>query len=131
MLGSGSSITTATLSIINPCVGIVISSSTAWLTSIAIFFTNEYCSELKLRYTKLSDWINFITIPYEKTITQPMIDKKNHEKEALEVKKIYNHNLDKRKWLKTQTNSKLKVYSVMLFQKILFHKNQQLKLGFF
>ena len=35
-----------------------------------------------------------------------MIDKKIHEKQALEMKKIYNHYLDKRKKLWTRLNSK-------------------------
>ena len=81
---------------INPSVGIVISSSTALLTSIAILITNEYISKLKIRYTKLKDWINVITLLYEKTLKQSMIDKKIDEKEAMELKKIYNHYFDKR-----------------------------------
>ena len=76
--------------------GIVISSSTALLTSIAILITNEYISKLKIRYTKLKDWIIVITLLYEKTLKQSMIDKKIHEKEALELKKKYNHYIDKR-----------------------------------
>ena len=97
LIGSGSAISTSTMSIINPSIGIVLTSSTALLTSLAILITNEYISKLKLRYTKLRDWINFITILYEKTLNQSMIDKKIDEKEALELKKIYNHYIDKRK----------------------------------
>ena len=97
LVGSGSAISTSTMSIINPSIGIVLTSSTALLTSLAILITNEYISKLKLRYTKLRDWINFITILYEKTLNQSMIDKKIDEKEALELKKIYNHYIDKRK----------------------------------
>ena len=96
LVGSGSAIGTSTMSLINPSVGIVLTSSTALLTSLAILITNEYISKLKLRYTKLRDWINFITIMYEKTINQSMIDKKIDEKEALELKKNYNHYVDKR-----------------------------------
>ena len=51
LLESGSAITTSTLSIINPSVGIVISSKTALLNSVAISITNENISKLKLRYT--------------------------------------------------------------------------------
>ena len=47
LVGSGSAITTSTMGLINPSVGIVISSSTALLTSIAILITNEYIPELK------------------------------------------------------------------------------------
>ena len=97
LIGSGSAITSSTFSLINPSIGIPIASCSALLTSIAILITNEYISKLKIRYTKLRDWINVITLLYEKTLTQSMIDKKIDEKEALELKKIYNHYLDKRK----------------------------------
>ena len=110
LIGSGSAISTSTMSIINPSIGILLSSSTALLTSLAILITKEYNSKLKLRYTKLRDWINFITILYEKTLNQSMIDKKIDEKEALELKKIYNHYLDKRKEIMTST--KLRVEDV-------------------
>ena len=103
LIGSGSAISTSTMSLINPSIGIVITSSTALLTSLAILITNEYISKLKLRYTKLRDWINFITILYEKTLNQSMIDKKNDEKESLELKKIYNHYIDKRKEIMNST----------------------------
>ena len=76
LVGSGSAIGTSTMSLVNPSIGIVLTSSTALLTSLAILITNEYISKLKLRYTKLRDWINFITILYEKTLNQSIIDKK-------------------------------------------------------
>ena len=97
LVGSGSAISTSTMSLINPSIGIVLTSSTALLTSLAILITNEHISKLKLRYTKLRDWINFITILYGKTLNHSMTDKKIDEKEALELKKMYNHYLDKRK----------------------------------
>ena len=86
LIGSGSAIGTSTMGLINPSVGIVISSSTALLTSIAILITNEYISKLKIRYTKLRDWINVITLLYEKTLKESMIDKKIDEKEANQLK---------------------------------------------
>ena len=107
LVGSGSAIGTSTMSLINPSIGIVLTSSTALLTSLAILITNEYISKLKLRYTKLRDWINFITILYEKTLNQSMIDKKIDEKEALELKKIYNYYLDKRKQIMDSTKFKV------------------------
>ena len=107
LVGYGSAIGTSTMSLINPSIGIVLTSSTALLTSLAILITNEYISKLKLRYTKLRDWINFITILYEKTLTQSMVDKKIDEKEALELKKIYNHYLDKRKEIMDSTKFKV------------------------
>ena len=36
------------------------------------------------------------TLLYEKTLKQSMVDKKIDEKESQELKKIYNHYLDKR-----------------------------------
>ena len=47
--------------------GILLTSSTALLTSIAILITNEYIPKIKIRYTKLRDWIDVITFLYEKT----------------------------------------------------------------
>ena len=97
LIGSGLAITTSTMSIINPSIGIVLTSSTALITSLAILITNEYISKLKLRNTKLRDWINFSTIINEKTLKESMIDKKIDGKEASELKKIFNHYIDKTK----------------------------------
>ena len=49
LVGTGSAVGSLTMGLINPSVGIVISSSTALLTSIAILITNEYISKLKIR----------------------------------------------------------------------------------
>ena len=107
LIGSGSAIGTSTMSLINPSIGIVLTSSTALLMSLAILITNEYISKLKLRYTKLRDLINFITILYEKILNQSMIDKKNDEKEVSELKKIYNYYIDKRKEIMNSTKVKV------------------------
>ena len=107
LVGSGSAIDTSTMSLLNPSIGIVLTSSTALFTPLAILITNEYISKLKLRYTKIRDWIIFITILYEKTLSQSMIDKKIDEKEASELKKIYNHYLDKRKEIMDSTKFKV------------------------
>ena len=96
LIGSGSTINSSTLGLINPGAGIIISSSTAILTSIAILITNGYISKLKIRDTKLRDWINVITLLYETTLKQSTINKKIDEKEAEELKKIYNHYIDKK-----------------------------------
>ena len=64
LVGSASTISSSTMGLIIPDAGIIISSSTASLTSIAILITNEYISKLKIRYTKLRDWINVITLLY-------------------------------------------------------------------
>ena len=82
------------MSLINPSIGKVLTSSTALLSSIAILITNEYISKLELRYAKLSDWINFITIFNEKTLKESMNDKKIDRKEAEKLGQIYNHYID-------------------------------------
>ena len=46
LIGSGSAISTSTMSIINPSIGIVLTSSSALLTSVAILITNEYISKI-------------------------------------------------------------------------------------
>ena len=107
LVGSGSAIGTSTMGLINPSVGIVISSSTALLTSIAILITNEYISKLKIRYTKLRDWINVITLLYEKTLKESMIDKKIDQKEADQLKQIYNHYVDKKSEIMRNTQFKV------------------------
>ena len=110
LVGSGSTICSSTMSLINPGVGIIISSSTALLTSIAILITNEYISKLKIRYTKLRDWINVITLLYEKTLKESMIDKKIDLKEAEQLKQIYNHYVDKKS--ETMKNTQFKVEEI-------------------
>ena len=107
LIGSGSAITSSTFSLINPSIGIPIASGSALLTSIAILITNEYISKLKIRYTKLRDWINVITLLYEKTLKQSMIDKKIDEKEAEQLKQIYNHYVDKKSEIMKNTSFKV------------------------
>ena len=91
------------MSLINPSIGVVLISSTALLTSMAILIRNEYISELKIRYNKLRDWNNVITLLYEKTLKTFMVDKKTDQRQAEELKKIYNHYLDKPKEIMTNT----------------------------
>ena len=74
LIGSGSTITSSTLSNINPTVKFVISSSTALSISIAFLNTNEKNSKLKTRYTKVGEWNNIITLLYEKTLKTSIID---------------------------------------------------------
>ena len=96
--GSASSITG-----VGTAVGIPIASSTAFMASMATSITNEYFSKLKIRYTKLRDHINLITLLYEKTLNKSIIDKKIDPIEAEELKNIYNHYLDKRKEIMKNT----------------------------
>ena len=107
LVGSASAVGSSTMGLIIPGAGIIISSSTALLTSIAILITNEYISKLKIRYTKLRDWINVITLLYEKTLKQSMVEKKIDEKEANELKEIYNHYIDKRSEIMKNTSFKV------------------------
>ena len=107
MIGSGSAVGSSAMSIISPGPAIVISSSTALLTSIAILITNEYISKLKIRYTKIKDWINVITLLYEKTLEESMVDKKIDEKEANQLKQIYNHYVDKKSEIMKNTSFKV------------------------
>ena len=107
LIGSGSAKGSSAMSLINPGAGKIISSSTALLTFIAILITNEYISKLKIRYTKLRDWINVITLLYEKTLKQSMVDKKIDEKEAEQLKQIYNLYIDKRKEIMKSTQFKV------------------------
>ena len=95
------------MALINPGAGIIISSSTALLTSIAILITNEYISKLKIGYNKLRDWINVIILLYEKTLKQSMIDKKFNQIEAEQLKQIYNHYVDKKSEIMKNTQFKV------------------------
>ena len=103
LVGSVTTISSSTMGLIIPGTVIIISSSTALLTSIAILITNECISILKIRYTKLWDWINVITLFYQKTLKTSMVFKKIDKKEGEELKKIYNHYLDKRKEIMKNT----------------------------
>ena len=55
-------------------------------------------------------WINVITLLHEKTLKQSLVDKKIDEKEVMELKKIYNQCIDKRK--ENMKNTSFKVEDV-------------------
>ena len=74
LIGSGSAITSSTLSKVKLSIGVPIASCSSSVTSIAILIANEYISKLKIRYTKLRDWISVVTLLYEKTLEQSMMD---------------------------------------------------------
>ena len=130
LVGSASAVGSSTMGIINPDAGIIISSSTALLTSIAILITNEYISKLKIRYIKLRDWINVITLLYEKTLKQSMIERKI-EKEALELKMIYNIYIDKRSEIMKNTQFKVEDVFGDVISKSNFSQEQITKLNNF
>ena len=113
LIESGSSVSTSTMSLLNPSISRVLTSSTALLTSIAILITNEYISKLKLRYRKLRDLINVSTLLYEKKLKKSMIDKKRDAKEAEKFRHIYNHYNDKRKEIMDSTKFKVENILVM------------------
>ena len=131
LVGAGSAVGSSSMALINPGAGIIISSSTALLTGIAILDTNEYISKLKIRYTKLRDWINVITLLYEKTLKQSMIDKRIDEKEAQELKKIYNHYIDKRSEIMKNTQFKVEDVFGDVISKDNFSQEQITKLNNF
>ena len=131
LVGSGSAIGSSAMSLINPGAGIIISSSTALLTSIAILITNEYISKLKIRYTKLRDWINVITLLYEKALKQSMKDKKIDEKEADQLKQIYNHYVDRKSEIMKITQSKVEDIFNEVINKDTISQEQIVKLNNF
>ena len=131
LVGAGSAVGSSTMGLINPGAGFIISSSTALLTSIAILITKEYSSKLKIRYTKLRDWTNVITLLYEKTLKTSMIDTKIDEKEANELKRIYNHYIEKRSEIMKNTSFKVEDVFGDVISKENFSQEQITKLNNF
>ena len=128
LVGAVSAVGSSSMALINPGAGIVISSSTALLTIITILMTNEYISKLKIRYTKLRDWINVVTLLYEKTLKQSMVDKKIDEKEAQELKNAYNHYFEKRNEIMKNTQFKVEDVFGDVLSKDIFSPEQITKL---
>ena len=61
---------------------------------------------MEIRYTKLRDRINVITLLCEKTLKQSTIDKKIDQKESEELRKKFIHYLDKRSEIMKNTQFK-------------------------
>ena len=131
LVGSVSAIGSSAMSMINPGAGIIISSSTALLTSIAILITNEYISKLKIRYTKLRDWINVITLFSETTLKESMIDKKIDQKEANQLKQIYKHYIDKKTEIMKITQFKVEDIFTEVINKDTISQEQLIKVNNF
>ena len=131
LVGSASAVGSSTMGLINPGAGIIISCSTALLTSSALLITNEYISKLKIRYTKLREWINVITLLYEKTLKESMVDRKTDQKEAEQLKQIYNHYLDKRKDIMKNTSFRVQDVFGDVISKDNFSQEQMKKLNNF
>ena len=60
----------------------------------------------------------------KRTLKESMIDKKNDEEEAEQLKQIYIHYVDKRIDIMNSTKFKVEEFLVLLFHKILFHLNK-------
>ena len=100
--------------------GTAISSNTALLSSIAVLTTKECISKLKTPFTKLGDFVFFSTLLCGKVLKNFMLDKKFDEKEAFELKKMYNHYLNKRSELMKTTEFKVEDNSDDVAKKIVF-----------
>ena len=131
LVGSASTISSSIMRLINSGAGIIVSSSTALLTSIAILIKKEYISKLKTRCTKLRDWIFVITLLSEKTLKESMIDKKNDQKEAEQLKQLYNHYIDKRKEIMKSISFKVEDVFGVIISKDNFSQEQRTKLNKF
>ena len=127
LIGSRSTIDSSAMGLINPGAGNFISSSTALSTSIAILITNDYISKLKIRYTMLQDWINVITLLYEKTLKESMTGKKLDQKEAEQVKRNYSHYIGKRKEIMNSTKFKVEDVFCDVISKDNFSQEQKTK----
>ena len=79
----------------------------------------------------MRDWVNVITLLYEKTMKQSMIDKKIDEKEAQELKKIFNHYIDKRSEIMKNTSFKVEDVFGDVISKDNFSQEQITKLNNF
>ena len=79
----------------------------------------------------MRDWINVITLLSEKTLNQSMVDKKIDEKEAQELKMIYNHYIERRS--ENMKNTSFKVQDVFgdVISKDNFSQEQITKLNNF
>ena len=55
----------------------------------------------------MRDWINVLTFLCEKTLKEAMIDKKIDQKEAEQLKQIYNHYIDKKSEMMKNTQFKV------------------------
>ena len=79
----------------------------------------------------MRNWINFITILFEKTLKESMIDKKINQKEAEQLKQIYNHYVDKRKEIMNSTKFKVEDTIISVISKDSISPEQITKLNNF
>ena len=71
--GTNFTLVSSTFSIFNTTIAIPIASSFALFTLKPILKTSEYVSKLKLGYVKIRDWINIISLLYEKTMKKSIV----------------------------------------------------------
>ena len=77
----------------------------------------------------MRDWINVITMLNEKTLKQSMIDKKIDEKEAEQLKQIYNHFVEKRTEIMKNTSFRIEDVFGDVLSKDNFSQEQITKLN--
>ena len=124
LMGPSSTLVFSTLSIGNPSIGIPIANSSALITSIDVLITIEYISKLKTRCTMIRDWINLISLLYENTLEQAMVDAKIDEKEAIELKKVCKEYLERRTDIMKRTQFKMRLFLVKFWEKIVFRQKK-------
>ena len=88
LIWSSSTLASSTLLNFNPSIVILIAGSSALITKIAILMTVEKISMTKLQDTTLGDWMNVVSLLYEKTLKQSMIEKKLTKKKPLKSKDL-------------------------------------------
>ena len=79
----------------------------------------------------MRDRINVITLLYEKTLKTSMVDKRIDEKEAEELKNIYNHYIDTRNEIMRNTEFKVEDVFGNVISKDIFSQEQITKLNIF
>ena len=95
LIRSSSTIVSSKLSIVNPSLGIRIASSFCSDYIDSYFHKKINYFKLEVPETKLRYWINVISLLYENTLKQSVLDEKIDDKEAVELEKFYNIYLDK------------------------------------
>ena len=72
-----------------------------------------------------------MTLLYEKTLKESMIDKKNDQKEAEQLKQIYNHYIDQRKDIMKNTQFRIEDVFGDVISKDKFYQKQITELNNF
>ena len=83
--------------------GVPFAGCTSFIARVATFIGKQYFAKFKLRYTKMRDWIQTITILFEKTFNKSMKNGEFDGEEGEGLKKIYNHCFDKSKVIMKST----------------------------